>query len=239
MAISVAQRGKGGNPASANTIAVAFGSNVTATNAIIAVGVSDGADTTMSAISDTRSSVYNLATTLIKTGGLSMKVWIAYGITAGANTVTLTTGFNDSDLFIFEVAGLAASSAYDKTISQVQPSATAITSTTAPLTTFANELLLGISGNINTAALAYTLGASYSNLQQQDTNFANAASEERIVSSTGTYEADFTLAANTTNTRTAIFTFADTPVPIKQPTMLNNYQFIRVGDGMSTSEKFR
>lgn len=211
MSISVLQRQQAGNAAVGTTIANTYGSNVTAGSALIVCAWTNGAASTLSAITDTLGSIFVPLGTF--TGALNvMKAWIVdYVPIGGAETITVTTGFNDSTTHIFEVAGLGRTRAFDKSHQQNQTSATALDTLSTATTTYANELLLGCFVNGNATTLAWTIGAGYSNLLEQDTAFCNTITEEQIVSATGTYNATATLAANSTNEMSVILTFADTP----------------------------
>lgn len=215
MAISVIQRNAVGNAAATSSIALAFGSNTTAGSALIAIATTDGAATTLTTITDTQNNTWVPVATVVGSS-FRFKAWITYSVGAAANTVTVATTFQDSNLFIFEVAGLASLRAFDKVAFQNQSSSTALDSTAA-VTTFANELLIGITANTPTPGLAPTVGAGFSNLQALTTNFNGGASEEQIVSATGSYSAPFGLATNTGAETTAIFTFADQMQPRRIP----------------------
>lgn len=212
MAISVAQRISAGDAATAGSCTPAFAANVAAGNNIIAIGFTGGTAASMSTPTDTRGNTFNLLTTVTVGANNFIKVWIAYGTTAGADTVTMGDGFNDATLHIYEVAGLASSAAFDKTAAQQQVSATALDSTNTPTTTNANELLIGAFVNTDAGVLAWTLGTNYTNLTKTDITFCNSMTEERIVSATGAYNATASLPANTDNIVCAIFTFSDTAI---------------------------
>lgn len=212
MAISVAQRNMVGNAGASSSPTLAYGSNVTNGNALIAVSFIDKSTDPSATPTDTIGNTFALCGAEQLNGSCRIKVWIAQNGTTAADTVTFTTGLNDSAVAIFEVAGIATSGAFDKVKSQGQTSATALDSTSTATTTNSNELLLGLTMNLNAVALNPTIGAGYSNLQTAGVVFSSAATEEKIVSATGTYNATFTLAANTTTELTAIFTFSDTAI---------------------------
>ena len=245
MAISVAQRGATGSSGFPSSIATAFGSNNTLNNAIIVVGFIE-ANFTNFGISDSQGNSYSsVLSNYNATDGLGFEVWIAYGIKAGANTVTLTTGYNAANMHIYEVAGLAASAAFDVNNYQYQTGATSLTSNSAT-TNHANELLLGASAVLSVTP-AYTLGSGYSNLNAANGTVFHSASEEQIVSSTGSYAATFSLNTNVTYTVTVLATFADTSssgplsVSVSDSTTTSESIFINtfrvnVSDSTTTSE---
>lgn len=215
MAISVVQRNKLGNDGSQTTIPQAFGSNVTAGNKVIVIGQADATTgfNAMTGVTGSQGKTYKLVTQ-VKGSSVGFKVWIAEGMSGAAETVTLTTGNNASNLWIFEVTGLA-SSPFDQMAFANQSSATSLSSGSTPTLSFANQLVIGVTGNVPSTGLAPTVGAGYSNLQTLTTGFMGGGTEEKIVSATTAVSAPFGLAANGTNETTAVFTFADTTV---QPT---------------------
>lgn len=211
MAISVVQRNSGQDAnGTTGSIAVAFGSNNTAGNTIIAIVI--GTDTSQAlwtseigAVTDTRSNTYTQVFNQWDTNSsLGMKVWTASGITAGANTVNEPTDTsNPCALFIYEVSGLQSSPFDQSKFTAISGSATfdsGNTSTTAA----SDELLLGAFASGTTGA--FTAGSGYSNLISQNVGGQGMdATEERIVATTGTYNATATVTL--TSGVAAIFTF--------------------------------
>lgn len=213
MAISVVQRNLLGNAAAASTIAKAYTSNLTAGNASIVIATTDGAVTTLSACTGSQGLPYTPVATIARiSASFSMQVWIGYNMGAAAETVTVTTGFNDSNIFIFEVAGLAANYAFDTYSTQLQQSATSLSSGTTPTLYSANNLLIGVTANTPNPGLAPTVGAGYGNLQTLTTAFNGGGSEEQIVAVNTAVSATFGLAANSANEVTAVFVFSDTQI---------------------------
>jgi hypothetical protein len=217
MAISVVQRNKAGNPATTSTVPVAFAANTAAGNALIAIAATDGALTTLSAISDTQAKTWNLVSSFAL-GSFAYKAWIAYGSTAAADTITVTSGFNDVNVYIFEVTGLASSSAFDKSASAQQSSATALSSGTTATLTNPNNLVIGITSNTPSPGLAPTVGAGFSNLQTLTTQFHGGGSEEQIVASTAGVAATFGLATNSGSESTIAYVFSDTVIAVAATT---------------------
>lgn len=214
MAISVVQRNKGGDAALATTLGVAFTGNTAASNALIAICTSQGSLATITAISDTQGKTWVPLTTIA--GNSAIKGWIAYGSSAAADTITVTKGFNDASLFIFEVSGLAANNADDATNTKFanQSSVTSLSSGATGTLTFTNNLILGITVNQNNTALLPTVGAGYANLQTDSTQFNMSGSEEKVVAATTAVTATFGIAANSTSHTTAVFVFSDTDVVV-------------------------
>lgn len=211
MAILVVQRNIIGNAAALANPTLAFTSNVTAGNAIIAVTTISSSSTFAGKPSDTLQNVF-IPLPISTVANVNLAVHIAYNTPGGANTVTFSTGFQDSACMVFEVSGLAYTGAFDQYAFQQISSGTALTSGNTPTTRYPNQLLLGIHMNLNSTALLPTVGAGFSNLQTIGVTFCSSASEEQIVSAVGTTPATFTLAANATTEFTAIYTFSDTPL---------------------------
>lgn len=227
MAISVLQRNAVGNAAATTTVVLPFGSNLTAGSAVIVVGVTGANPSALSGVTDTQGLSYGSPVSIITGTSFTFKVWIAYGASAAANTVTVTTGFNSSDCFVFEAAGLASSGAFDKSATQDQAAVTALDSTNTATLTNANNLLIGITANTASPGLAPTLGAGYANLQALTTAFAGAGSEEKIVASNAAANATFTIAANSQNETTAIYAFTDTA-----PAAPSSFNFVKASTVM-------
>lgn len=213
--ISVVQR-KTGNDSTGliGSVVVAFNSNNTAGNTIIAVGfVESNTLSNISTPTDTLGNTY--IDVLDGTSGthfLGLKVWVAYNIASGANTVTMADGNQLANLHIYEVSGLATSSAFDMSSIQLQFNQNSLSSGSTTTTTDANELLLGIFVLGLGTFPTWTAGSGYSNLITTSTAFLESATEERIVSSTGAYSATATVINNNAYSLAAIVTFGDTPI---------------------------
>jgi hypothetical protein len=213
MAISVLQRQTSGNAGASSSYTLVFGSNITAGSTIIvALAMNDSTqallDKEMRPPTDNQGNVYYLiaAPPFETTGTLSNKWYAAYNAKAGATTITFQTNSNAGSAIAYEVAGLAAYAAFDKTASVRQTGTTAYNSGATSTTTFANELLLG--GFATSAGSAITAGSGYSNAQHILASGGTMDAEEQIVSATGTYSA--TATGSSTPVISSIVTFADT-----------------------------
>lgn len=235
MAISVLQRTAQGDAAAAASIAKAFGSNLSAGSASIVIGTTNGAVSSLGPVTGSQGILYNQVAS-ITANAIVMKAWIAYNMSAAAETVTIGTNFNDANVFLFEVSGLASYSAFDKVASAGQSSATALDSGTTFSLLSPNSVCIGITSNTPTPGLAPTVGATYGNLQTLTTAFNGGGSEEKVVAGSTGVNATFGLAANAANEFTAVFVFGDRS---NGQLVLNNYKFVSVGDGMSATEKIR
>ena len=238
MAISVVQRTAAGNAALASTIPLAYVSNVTAGSILIAIGVTSSTLASLTGLTDSLNNTWTRLQTLDNNqvgASNKFKIWYCQ-TTAGANTVTLTTGLQNSGLHIFEASGLANTSSFDRFAAVQQQAVTSLSSPATSNTRFANELVIGFFINSDIAVLGWTIGGGFSNLTKQDTTFCNSMTEELIVSTVGTQTSTATLAANGDNIVSAVITFSDTP--ISGAAMFGNggrYMSAAGGNGISTS----
>lgn len=218
MAISVAQRNTGADSGGVGgSVSVAFSSNNTAGNTIVAVlGMGDSTSAAWlkdtQPPTDTQGNIYYLvqSTGFFATSSKGLKIYVAHNIKSGANTVTVTDASSDTQLNIYEVSGLAAYATFDQGVSATfAASSGSHSSGNTPTTTYANELLIG-SMVIDNATSVGTAGSGYSNLQTTR-GTGTTFSEEQIISSTGAQSAAISLDTNADGTM-AISTFADTKI---------------------------
>jgi hypothetical protein len=202
MAISIVQRNNGGDPSFTGTLSATFGSANTAGNTIICIITYNNSTNNLSAPTDTKSNTYTKVYDQINgSDALGTLVYVATGIAAGSNTVTDSDGSNSAAMFIYEVSGI--SGALDTSTQQWQTTATSLSST-AITTTHANELLIGVfCDSDSSAGITYTAGSGWSNIQNQTGGayvpFCISATEEQIVSATGSYTATATVSSNPNN----------------------------------------
>ncbi|HLW51327.1 MAG TPA: phage tail protein [Candidatus Angelobacter sp.] len=96
----------------ASPVAVAFTSPNTLHNGIL-VFIHSNLDTDTIAVSDSQSNTYHLIQSAVKSGSGCVKVFVAYNVAAGANTVTVTGSGTHLDVAVEEWANLALASAFD------------------------------------------------------------------------------------------------------------------------------
>lgn len=224
MAISLVQQTSGLDTAGATgSVSVAFGSNNTAGNMIIAVLI--GSDTTntlfnteFANITDSRNTYIKVFDQFETTWQVGMKIFVAYNVGAGANTVTCSADTsNPAALYIHEIAGVATSAALDKihfakTHGTVSAS---FDSLSTAATTNANEFVLGAFVAGLTGAPSWTLGAGYTNLlQNNNTSSITSAAESKIISASATQNATATLSVATQGGIAVVVTFSDTAVAV-------------------------
>jgi hypothetical protein len=179
------------NATPGTTAAIAFGSNVTAGNRIIVLGLALGGSATTATLSatDTRSTPYSaIATTLATHATALFRCQVIHGLiaTSGACTVTFTTSLsaNERVMMIAEVSGLTGSTSgvIATTGIGANPSGNMTISATS-------SLMIGglATGGSGTQGTGFTLlGAT------QDGNVA----EYRIPAGTGAQPLAFTAVSN-------------------------------------------
>jgi hypothetical protein len=176
------------------TDSIAFTSNNTAGNTII-VAVRQGflANPTPVTITDTRGNTYYEVASQDSTNDHRDKIFAAYNIASGANTVTCTYANNVANTMrwaIHEFSGIQVRGAVDKTAGNTGSSTTLDSGNI--VTAQANALIFGMATTNSNATI--TKGASYT-LGESNTKITT---EYKIVSSTGTYSADFSSAPSDT-----------------------------------------
>lgn len=110
------------------------------------------------------------------------------------------------------------------------------TGITTGATINANEIVVVGAAHAATVS-AFSLGAGYTNLGTVSVANAQIAQESKVVAATGTQTGVLTIAASRA-WASSIATFYDL-VAAGNPPQINNYQFVKVGNGMSASEKIK
>ena len=175
-----------------SSVSRSFTSANTAGNLIVAfVRMSTTSQTVT--VSDTAGNGYAAAVSQAQTtDGHQTFIFYATNIKGGANTVTalFSSTNNHPWLAIYEYSGV---SALDQTARAQGGNSTPACGPTAA-TSFASELLFVGLGLPSSSGVAVTAGAGYG-LELQDTiqNGSRAATEDRLVSSTGAYTGSFSL----------------------------------------------
>ena len=176
---------------SGSSISVTFTAAQTAGNLNV-VSVMWG-DTTASvtSVTDSRGNSYALAQGPTRVTGLSSAIYYAKNIAAGSNTVTIN--FSPSAAFpnvnVLEYSGLSTTSPLDVAVGATGTGTTA--NSGSATTTSASELIFG-AGNPTSAFTA--AGSGFNN---RLINSYGGIAEDKIVSSTGSYNATATLSSGT------------------------------------------
>jgi hypothetical protein len=134
------------------------------------------------------------STAAFSLGSPTMKaqVWYAPNATAGVTHVTTTwsASTGDSGLYFHEVAGAATSSLVDRIISASGASGTDI-KTAATTTANANDYLFGCA-EANNGSVTFNATTTWTRQTQQSNGNESGATEDKIVSATGSYTSGFT-----------------------------------------------
>jgi hypothetical protein len=196
--MAVQSRMTGG--ASVNSISLAFSSSVTAGNLIVvaisAYNFSTNGDTFT--VTDSLSNTYHQIGVTYHTAwdqANLLAVFYAYNISGGACTVTVNPSGTDAAYVRFaihEFTGIRTSpDPFDQTNRGQANSGTAVNSGNIT-TTSASELIFGAMNTYYSRTI--TEGANFTKLQEnEDASIMTIGTEERDVTSTGTYAANWTL----------------------------------------------
>jgi hypothetical protein len=240
MAIVSGQTATGTMSLATSTTAT-WGSNTTSGNAIIICTASNpsGGNGAVASISDSQSNLYVFAQSFVATGlGLKIDVWYSSNI-IGGTTPTITAKFTrtlSGGVIAREYSGLAAVNSFDTGIGATASSSSPSSGPTPVATRVANEVLVGIM-ICDSVTPTISLGSGFSNLTLlTGGGSTHLGYEDQIVAAVGSQTSTFGVTSSA-NWLCGIGCFADTT--LTQATTLNNYQFLKVGNGMSVSEKIR
>lgn len=214
---------------------IAFGSAVTAGNAIV-VACSMATGTATASISDNQGNSYTLVggAAFDAPGPIRMYLWVAANVAGGSTTVTITPSTSIvKQIHLAEVSGLATSSPIDQSATGSGSSVTSVTTSATGTTAQANEYLVAFCATSQDKAL--TANASYTSR----TTTVRTMLEDRNVSSTGTYTANFTWTGSTnggcilaTLKEAAAGSFTGTgAVTISHPSVAGTGAFSTTGSG--------
>jgi IPT/TIG domain len=178
---------KSGVATSGSSVSVTYPATQTAGNLNV-VGVMWGDTTsTVSSVMDSRGNAYTLAVGPTQTSGLTSSIYYAKNIAAGSNTVTVT--FNQTagwpNVNVLEYSGLDTASPLDVAATASGSGMTA--NSGSATTTSANELIVGAG---NPSGVFTAAGSGFRN---RIINSFGGISEDRIVTSTGSYNATATM----------------------------------------------
>ena len=203
---------------SASTIALAYGSNVTAGSGLVAtIGWHCASAETISGVADSQTQTWTQAGTTRTVASLGgdwcIAVFYFANSAAGANTVTATISgsVDERTIAVHEYSGLATSSMLDQTTGQgqVDPgTGTDAVTSTAVTTTAANELIFGATlaiGDLDTVAA----GTNFTGRVSPDGTFSSLYSEDRNLAGAGSVAATFTSDSATGDHATIVATFKE------------------------------
>ena len=172
---------------SGSSLAITYPAAQTAGNLNVVAVMWGDTTASVSSVTDSKNNVYALAVGPTQTTGVTQSIYYAKNIVAGSNTVTVTFSQAASwpNVNVLEYSGLSTTSPLD-VFATASGSGTAANSGAAT-TTSANELIFGTGSTTNAATAA---GSGFSN---RIINSFGDISEDKIVSSTGSYNATATM----------------------------------------------
>jgi hypothetical protein len=180
------------------SVSVAFPVGNTAGNLILAYVRMSSTDQTVS-VTDTAGNTYTEAVGQVTSAGYQGHLFYAANIAAGANTVTATFSSTNNHpwLAIYEYSGLSPANPLDQTAA-AEGSSTAPTCGPTAATTSANELVFAGLSLATDATVIVTPGAGF-NMELQDTiaNGSRAATEDQLLTATGSVSGAFTVSYST------------------------------------------
>ena len=206
--------------------------------AVVVIVMATAANTVLS-VTDTLSNTY---TNLPNASGYSntsltprMEMWYAYNVRGGATTITVTesaSGTSSKIMYAHEFGGVQSlSDPLDVqkfgTGSSASPT-TGASSTTA----VASELVVVGCGDAGSGT-SITVGAGYKGFLSDATSPSEISTEYNVTTATGAQTGTVGF-DNPAAYAIGLATFKGAPVGVP-----NNYQQLKVGDGLSTSEKVR
>jgi hypothetical protein len=193
MALEIKQQ-KGGNSAS-GSVGVTLDSSVTAGSALIALSYSFlDTDYTIASNVD---GAFTLDTTRYQPVSYVTTIWSRLNCSSGSHTITLSGGDTNSMLHVWEIAGVATTSALDQ-VQASNPSAASllVTLTATATTTQADEIVIACA-HATAAGLTFAPEAGYTGISTTDSTYnRNFASQAKIVSATAAYGPSWTLNSN-------------------------------------------
>jgi hypothetical protein len=204
----------------------AFGTNTTTGNAMLVGIIVDAAINNVTSVTDNMSNTYTKMGSFFGTT-YDVEIYYVTNMTGGAShTVTANySSFTDASIIVFEVSGLASSSAFDKQVSATGTSGNLDSGNTAT-TAFNNEYIFAV-GMVTSGGTTMTAGTGYANLIQNQTSFGTIAAEGKVVSATGAYNATMTSSITNQSWSMLVGTFSDGvgggggggPTPANDPAM--------------------
>jgi hypothetical protein len=212
--LAVVQRTFASNASGATTVATALPNNKATSNAIVVIvfqqySTSFGTMTVSDSLGNTYVPIINGSNI---TDAVGYSVWIAYGGTGGADTITVTNSVSIvMNLHVLELSGVATSSAIDVAVSQFQAAVTSVTSGSG-VTANTNDILIAAAGGRNTGT--FVAGTGYGHLNT-NAGFLDSYTEDQVVAATGTYAGTFTSGTTFTGV-SLLLAISDTVIPHKQ-----------------------
>jgi hypothetical protein len=172
---------------SGSSVAIAYPVAQTAGNLNVVAVMWGDTTSSVSSVTDSKGTTYALAVGPTKGSGLTSVIYYAKNIAGGSNTVTVkfSPSASHPNINVLEYSGLDTANPLDVSAAATGSGKTA--NSGSATTTSANELIVG-AGNPSSAFKSPGSGFS-----SRMINAYGGISEDRIVSSTGSYDATATL----------------------------------------------
>jgi hypothetical protein len=176
---------------SASSVAITYPAAQSAGNLNLVAVMWGDTTSAVNSVTDSKGNDYALAVGPTQIAGLTQSIYYAKNIAGGSNTVTVTfkQAASYPNVNVLEYSGLDTTSPLDVASSATGSGTTANSGPVA--TTYANELIFGAG---NPSSVFTGAGSGFSN---RIINSFGGISEDRIVSSTGSYNAMATLTSGT------------------------------------------
>jgi hypothetical protein len=196
---------------------------------------SSGLSEVVSTVTDNSGNVYAQAYASAGGTGGNTECWYAQNTTPTNSVVVTFSGSTFTrSVFVREYSGMGKVLVLDRTVTS-NGSGTSVTTGASSATRNAAELVVCNTSCLGTSP-TLSVGAGYGNYTSQAVIAAASlhAIEDKTVAALGTQTGTMTAGGTLPvwDVGLATFVIADTNI-------LNNYQFVKVGDGMSVTEKTR
>lgn len=236
MAIAFVQSTTGVSSGATNpTVSTAFGSAVVAGDLIVVTVCDDsGVANNITSVTDTGGNTY--VQLLNKNGTACLSMYYAIVKTGGASftvSVTWNTGNTSGISFVAQEFNGFLSTPTPEYTKFAGPTSSTSPSSGASNSTNVAQALIVTGMEYASTATTVSLAGTFTNLGAVNTANHSSAQASKVVTATGAQTGQFTLALSR-EWICAVVTFYD-----GRWTSMNNEQFIKVGDGMSTTERIR
>lgn len=235
----------GSGTSGGTSFTAAFGSNTTTSNALIAminVSLNPGSANLIKSVSDgTNNFVPIFNSNAVGGSAEYFQTWANFNITGLTTpTITVTTNISVSSLkmSIIEVSGLAKIQPVDYvTVAFNKARTGGLLGVDTQNTKKPNNFVMMFAQIYSGLTVTYTAGSGFSNVASFGTNLTGgtAGVESRVASVQAPLSSTISHASNTdSGVMLGVFSDTDLP-PYNQDVFMgvNNYQFLKVGDGMS------
>lgn len=194
MAIAFVQATSGTNAtgATSTTATSAFSSSVVDGNSIIVGIANDGANGSVTSVTDNFGNPYSKLTGGA-TSSVTAEIWGAFNVKGGASlVVTANQGFNDGAIFAHEYSGIAVKPKAE--LEEAYNTGSGASMSTSIDTTNSNDTLIFVVGEMDiVGSNSLTVGSGYSNFTTASSNVIRGAVQSKIATTAVAQTADVTM----------------------------------------------